>query len=337
MSNKTKMLVTGAGGPAAISFMRSLPGFEFFAADMDPYAAGLYLVPEGQRFLIPAGTDAGLVDRLLDICQSHDIDVLVPTVDSELRPISKRRSEFEAVGTRCLLSPNAALDVCLDKWNLVGALRPAPFLPRTELLTEATSLNRWEYPFIAKPRAGSGSRGVRLISAEADLRGLTRDGSLIVQEYLPGPEYSVDVLVPRHHKPVAVPRERLKVDSGVAVTARVVRDGRLESLASEIVERLGLRHVSNVQFRRDGRGRPRLLEINPRFPGTMSLTVASGVNMPEIAVKGLLGIPVAAAELNFADVSIVRTWQEHVVSGAEIDNLILQQEHRLRVAHLAAA
>ena len=46
----TRVLVTGAGGPAAIAAMRSLgadPTVELIAADMDPWAAGLYLVPPG--------------------------------------------------------------------------------------------------------------------------------------------------------------------------------------------------------------------------------------------------------------------------------------------------
>ena len=44
--------VTGAGGPAAIAAMKSLqakPAVEVLAADMDPWAAGLYLVPPGAR------------------------------------------------------------------------------------------------------------------------------------------------------------------------------------------------------------------------------------------------------------------------------------------------
>jgi carbamoyl-phosphate synthase large subunit len=44
--------VTGAGGPAAIAVMRSLsadPAVRLIAADMDSWAAGLYLVPAAAR------------------------------------------------------------------------------------------------------------------------------------------------------------------------------------------------------------------------------------------------------------------------------------------------
>ena len=58
-----RILVTGAGGPAAIAAMKSLraePSVELLAADMDPWAAGLYLVPPEARTLLPAG--AALVE-----------------------------------------------------------------------------------------------------------------------------------------------------------------------------------------------------------------------------------------------------------------------------------
>ena len=55
-----RVLVTGAGGPAAVSVIKSLkldPTVQLLAADMDPWAAGLYLLPPDARTLIPAGLD----------------------------------------------------------------------------------------------------------------------------------------------------------------------------------------------------------------------------------------------------------------------------------------
>ena len=54
-----RVMVTGAGGPAAVSVMKSLgadASVSLIAADMDPWAAGLYLVPPEARTLVPAGT-----------------------------------------------------------------------------------------------------------------------------------------------------------------------------------------------------------------------------------------------------------------------------------------
>ena len=83
---------------------------------------------------------------------------------------------------------------------------------------------------------------------------LERDGSLLVQEHLPGPEYSLDVIARADgHVAGVVPRERLKVDSGIAVTGRTLHDDRLEGFARAVAEAIGLTTVANVQVKVDAR------------------------------------------------------------------------------------
>ena len=117
----TRLLVTGAGGPAAIAAMRSLgadPTVELLAADMDPWASGLYLLPPESRTLIPPGAAPGFTDALLARCLELDVQVVLPTVDAELRPLGRARATFQAHGIELLLAPTAALDVILDKLAL---------------------------------------------------------------------------------------------------------------------------------------------------------------------------------------------------------------------------
>ena len=65
-SRQTRVLITGAGGPAAIAVMRSLRADPsvLIAADMDSWAAGLYLV-RPERMLIPAGREPGFARSCL--------------------------------------------------------------------------------------------------------------------------------------------------------------------------------------------------------------------------------------------------------------------------------
>ena len=65
-------------------------------------------------------------------------------------------------------------------------------------------------------------------------------------------------------------------------------------------------------------GAPALLEINPRFPGTMALTVAAGVDMPTLAVAEALGASAPQAPLDFAEVAMVRFLDERVLPLADI-------------------
>jgi carbamoyl-phosphate synthase large subunit len=75
-----------------------------------------------------------------------------------------------------------------------------------------------------------------------------------------------------------------------------------------------------VQCRRDRDGRPALLEVNPRMPGTLGLTIASGVDMPRLALAALLGRPVPAT-MDFCERAVVRFLDERFLDPADISSL----------------
>jgi carbamoyl-phosphate synthase large subunit len=134
MTASLRVLVTGAGGPAAIAAMKSLRAEEsvqLIAADMDPWAAGLYLT--GERTLVPAGAAPEFTAVLLDRCRALGVDVVLPTVDAELLPLARAREEFAAAGVALLLAPAAALDIILDKLTLAEHCAGVVAVPRTEL------------------------------------------------------------------------------------------------------------------------------------------------------------------------------------------------------------
>jgi carbamoyl-phosphate synthase large subunit len=118
-----------------------------------------------------------------------------------------------------------------------------------------------------------------------------------------------------------VPRARLKVDSGIAVTGRTLHDERLDSFAREVSALIGLTTVANVQVKEDADGVPALLEVNPRFPGTMPLTVASGIDMPRLAIAEALGAAIPDGPMPFDDIAMVRFFQERFFAFDDIVDL----------------
>jgi carbamoyl-phosphate synthase large subunit len=319
-----RVMVTGVGGPAAVSVMKSLSAdasVSLIAADMDPWAAGLYLVRPEARTLVPAGDDPHFADATLARCAAMGVDVLIPTCDAELRPLGKAREEFRRAGIELLLAPDLALDVCLDKLALVERCVGHVPVPRTESLDKVADPESWTYPVIVKPRRGSGSRGISLVASSEELMHLDSSPDLLVQEYLPGAEYSVDVLADvTSHVVASVPRVRERVDSGVSVAGRTVHDAELERFGAEVARATGLTYVANVQFRRDPAGTPALLEVNPRFPGAMPLTVASGVDMPLMALDSLRGRPLPE-HADFRETAVVRYLEERFVELDEVQRV----------------
>lgn len=315
------ILITGAGGAAAVTLIRALrEQHTIIAADMDPYAVGLYLVPAGQRVLLPRGDDATFVPVLLREARERSADLVIPTVDVELPGVSAAADEFAETGIQLLVESTDTLDCCLDKWTLVQACAPTVRVPVTVVLDEnvtSATLETLGMPFIIKPRRGAGGRGFAIIENEEMLEGHPRDGSHILQEFLPGDEFSIDVLGrPDGHIVAAVPRLRDKVDSGIAVAGRTVHDDALITFGRLVAEAIGVVGVVNVQVRRARDGSPALLEVNPRFPGTMALTMAAGIDMPNLAVDALFGTQLPDA-LDFVEVAVVRHWDEVVVPVSE--------------------
>ena len=315
-----RILVTGAGGPAAVGLLNAWESrdVELFAADMDPCAAGLYLVSKERRCIVPRADSLGFVDHIVALCAQHKIDLLVPTVDAELIALSRAQSGLLRVGTTLMANPLRSLLTCLDKWTLVNVATGVVPVPESSLLTASFARKHPLGTVIVKPRRGSGGRGIEKHHS-SDLHRLEQSQEQLVQAYLPGDEYSVDVLRLGPDHPVAcVPRLRMKVDSGVAVAGRTVNDPELIAMATRIACHLDVRGIANVQFRRDAEGVPHLLEINPRVPGTLSLTIASGIDMPGIWLDHVLGNPVNVP-INFEEIEMVRTWQDHVLPAGSIE------------------
>lgn len=326
----TSILVTGAGGPAGYSVLQRLldtnPSFELHAADASPLASGLFLVPEHRRHIVPLGASRRFVIEVGEVCRQSGVDLVIPTVDSELLPMAMSRGRFSSHNTSVAVSPVSGLRACEDKVRLTRVLEGLIPTAATEIWTGQDIPADWRHPLVAKPRRGSGARGVSIIREPSELSAVPADGSYLIMEYLPGPEYSVDVFRTRGGSVLAaVPRERLRVDSGVAIAARTLHDAELERFATRAVEALELEGVANVQFRRDHNGRPTLLEINPRFPGTMPLTVGAGVDMPNLAVADALGEDVGQHRREFEDVALVRRWADQFVEPEALVGRVLDQ------------
>jgi carbamoyl-phosphate synthase large subunit len=103
----------------------------------------------------------------------------------------------------------------------------------------------------------------------------------------------------------------LKTDSGIAVAARTVHQAEAIEFATRILQKVRTCYASNIQFRRSSDGVLKLLEINPRFPGTLPLTAEAGIDIPKLLVAEISGSPMPDKPLPFKELTVVRYWTEH--------------------------
>jgi carbamoyl-phosphate synthase large subunit len=120
---------------------------------------------------------------------------------------------------------------------------------------------------------------------------------LLVTEYLPGEEYSVDCLANHGEKDLVVPRLRSKMINGISVEGEFVNDKDIIEYCSVIIKELQLHGNIGIQVKRATSGKFLIVEINPRVQGTIVAGLGAGINLPVLAIKQELSLPINAEEL----------------------------------------
>jgi carbamoyl-phosphate synthase large subunit len=169
------------------------------------------------------------------------------------------------------------------------------------------------FPVYLKPRRGSGSVGTQRILSLDTLHEAARDRTdLIVQAEVEGTEFTVDCFAAAPGRVVAaVPRERIAIKAGVSVKGRTYRHDRIEAIAASVVEKTGIAGPANVQGMLRADGSFSIVEMNPRFSGTLALTTASGVNFATMLLDMVSGKPVEDMRgKHRAGVTMMRYWSE---------------------------
>ena len=138
-------------------------------------------------------------------------------------------------------------------------------------------------PYIAKHAASSGSVGVRLLGADEALR-LTDDADLVVQEYLEGPAYSIEVIgSPGRYTTYQVTEIHVDKDYDcclVTCPCPAAQVAAFSETAVKIAELLQLRGIMDVEAILH-EGQMKVLEIDARLPSQTPAAVlhSTGVNL----------------------------------------------------------
>ncbi|NIF23062.1 ATP-grasp domain-containing protein [Candidatus Pantoea multigeneris] len=143
---------------------------------------------------------------------------------------------------------------------------------------------------------------------------------LVLMPYLPGPEYSVDILAEKGQVLAAIARRK------EGALQHLEKDGAAYELAVACASAMGADGLVNVQTRHDAQGQPRLLEINMRPSGGIGYTALSGVNLPALFALHQLDLidrsQILAATQRFHATSVRALTQAVSYSSALTNRLI---------------
>ncbi len=305
---QTNILILSANWRADLvkAFQRALAelgGGKVVAADMSPLSAAL-LQSNGYE-VVPPLDSSGFIEHLEGICQKHNISAIVPSIDKDLPFLAEHRKRLRKGGITAVVSSPETIGVCDDKHRTYQFFcdndipSPRTWLP--EELPPKTNTPGW--PLLVKPRRGIGGKGVHRVADEEELHFyLDRTANPVVQEFLPGPEYSFDTLSDFDGKVLSVvPRERLYVRDGEVFKGKTVRNMEFIELVARAAEALKLIGPAVVQGLLDEHGALKLTEANPRFGSGVLLSIAAGADLAKDLIRLVRGEKLKAKLGKFTD------------------------------------
>ena len=313
MQAQLSILVTGVGGRSVghqILHGLLLLGSKYrvVACDADPFAYGLYEVPD--RYRLPRADSPSYLDALLSIVEREKVDVILPGTEAEVLVLAAATSTFEMMGCTVVVNPRAVVQLCSNKATLYEWLSANGFgVPKSAPLSAWNSLAATcGFPLVAKPTTMTGgSKGVALLNGEEEVtryvQALPPNVEVVFQEYIDGPEseYTVGVMTSKsgelidsivlHRKLVGMSLgvERIVVNKRYALSTGysqgyIIRDSFIQSECEHLAMRIGARGPMNIQCRIND-GKLFVFEVHPRFSGTSSFRADVGFNEPDVLIR----------------------------------------------------
>lgn len=247
------------------------------ACDLDPdWSAACQMADAA--FGVPRADAPEYVDALLEICSAENVDLLVPTIDTELLPLAHARAQFAGRGTWVSVSDPAFVQLARNKAATARELAAARIpTPATFQLDEVRAdPERFTWPMIVKPNHGSAGRLISIVYGPQALPAEEPE-PLIVQELLVGPEYTVNMFFDRQGRATTVvPHRRSAIRAGEVekgITERHEASSRIGwKLAKHFTGIRGVICFQTIATERD----TLVFEINARFGGGYPLAHAAG-------------------------------------------------------------
>ena len=269
-------------------------------------------------YTVPRGDAPEYADSILDICIKEHVDVVIPIMSVELETLARNADKFAEAGVSLSVSSLESLKIANNKLALFEYMQeneiPCPkFLPVNSVEDVDKAIEQIGVPVVFKTTEGSGSRGMRIIDPSKsrfdilfhekptsayvtlqEFKETLQEGDMpqmLAMEYLPGHEYSVDLLCENGKVFYSLCRRGLNVQTSIILDGVVEDKPEITGLCSRIAQQLKLTGNIGFDVKERADGTPVIMECNPRATAGISEFAASGVNLLYLNVKRCLGEP----------------------------------------------
>lgn len=286
------ILVTDTQLRQSIAIIRSFGkrGIPVVAADSEIVSTGFFSRYVSKRIVYPDPeiNEQGFIAKILQTAQKYKVQMIIPVRDKSLKAIVKHKSLFLEHN---IIIPTANYDLISNMQNKAKTLALAKKIgldiPKT--YESADICNIGEFPILLKPLESSGGRGIKLCKnkKELELNLKEKNDYFFAQEVLPvgGKEIGYYALCDKNSNIVAYTvQERIRsypISGGPSTFRKTIHNEDIAKLGEKLLKSLKWQGVAMVEFKIDNRdNKPKLIEVNPRFWGSLALSISAGVDFP---------------------------------------------------------
>ncbi|WP_031428386.1 ATP-grasp domain-containing protein [Flavimarina sp. Hel_I_48] len=281
------ILITSAGKRVSLvkifktEATKQNPNARVLATDANPDLSAACQVADAS-FKVPRVGDSSYVETLLDICKSNDIQLIIPTIDTELLILAEYKNIFLEAGITPVICDKEFIHKCRDKRVIHDFFTEM----RIDVAREFTK-DAYEFPLFIKPSDGSRSIDTFLVEEKKFMEErFFQEERFMFLEYISPQrfeEYTCDLYYDKQgYLKCAVPRKRIEVRDGEVNKGLTEHNALVPYIKEKMSFVEGARGCLTAQFFKEKDGdRVVGIEVNPRFGGGYPLSYLAGANFPK--------------------------------------------------------
>jgi len=292
LSKRVAILGCGFGIGGVIRSLKE-EGYTVIGLDSDPLAPGLYQC-DIARYVPPTYSNVFLT-QLVDVCVREHVDVLFPVTDDSVFLLSENADILNKNSIAHLLPSDKAVELVINKYKFYNTLESANVpVAKFKIPESKDDVQKFieivGLPICFKKSFGSRGQGFAKVSILKNaMKEYEHDPRRIICEFLPGSEYEVEAVYDKTGRLVTMtPRKKVeyKLELGLTLKSVTIHSKELCKLVEETIKAIGgWVGPCSVELKESFDGKPKIIEMNPRFVTPTYLLTAAGVNIPDISTK----------------------------------------------------
>jgi predicted ATP-grasp superfamily ATP-dependent carboligase len=300
-----KVLVVDAHLKASLAVIRSLgkSNIHVTAGSEMKSAIGLYSKYSKKKVFYPnpGRYPLSFIDYLLNLVKNKTYDCIISTDTYTTLLLVKYNHLFQEFTQIPPPKFQVFMDAFDKKYLLKTALKNNIVCPVTYFddTIDTLLISIKKYPVVIKPALRHGIK-IAICNTPSEVKTTYREmrkkyGPCLVQEYIPnGGEFGVYTLFNGDSEPLALTVQKrirsINPYGGISTMRKTVKNDEIVAIAFDLLKTIHWSGVAMVEFRVDEQdGIPKLMEINPRFWGSLQLSILSGVDFPYLLYKYVMG------------------------------------------------